>query len=1246
MRSDFLGDCSIFPDLPEALNQGQFITPRLNRAQCQAAIEKPAAVFGINLEPGLVNRILNEIHDDPDQLPVMQHALRRLWERTSVASSNEGGAVVPITQRQYEEIGGVSRALSCHADKVFSQLSGEHENVGDKRTAQCLFRALSERIAEKRDTRRPTSLQTIADIAQVSVSDVVRVIESFRHPDCCFVTPALGTNLTPGTLVDISHESLIRNWDRMRKWVADEAQSASTFRRLADTARLWRDQRAELLHGRELHAVRDWYRTQQPNKTWASRYDQDWDLAIEFFGTSSEADQSPDAPPSPEVREALEFDVLLVHEYRDLPTIETLARRLSIAAGLRVFFFRSELTPGTLLQVELESALARAAQAVICFGRGMPHLGAGPELQTTLDRAAPQRDDFRVIPLLLPEATIESVPPFWRDRVSVDFRKGLEDPEPLRRLIAGIRGQALTDPTARLPDEPVPYRGLAAFGAEHARFFFGRDTEIAQLVRDLVRQRFVAVVGPAGCGKSSLVAAGLWTETAAKCLQSENRPVLSHWHVLTVRPGSEPLESLAAALAFPDRTDLSRRLIDELRRTDDPDQALRSILTQRFPNDDYPVLLIVDQLEELFTLGKTFDNPPRATAGPQRRFLKSLWSLLSGLWTDGRARSLPSGVVSPPVRPNDAELFIGNLLGVIRSGDARLHVIATVREDGRKHDSTDQGLFEILRGPKLVLKELPPESLRAAVFLPAQRVGAWLEQGLADRLLADLAHQHGTLSLLQGVLLNLWHLRNGPCLTLSAYEEIGGIGGTLGKIAVALSGGGYRAAAFHLGALDVLNATGMLADVAVLSTVSGGTLIGAAYAIAVARGKDFSTFYREFYEQLYERPLEQACHILLGTESSRLPAPTLIVAQAEAFDRIFFHQAKFGEILDASLSIEEIAFNATDISAGVPFRFQRSGSPRTCIGSGRNPIPRQVAAEMRLADIVAASMCFPFGFEPIEFPNDFHWSNAPEIRCKLAEQDCFQSPIPLLDGEGADIQGLDSVLNGVERLEAKDAADRVGIILISDANSPQIEPFLPPADKPRPGGLCISLVVACVRLLFFAAVTSSLSLGWHLARTVHNGDARWWPDLVTIYLPFGLSLILATSLWWIMNTVKTKLTDRLSFAASRFLGRLPVRLFIEFLYRRLQTMSAISNDVLRKVVRGLNDRQLRLQGEYSERTLVNLVYNLTESQYRPRTGSPEWLEPTAEMQRIAFRASCMDTVFWFENERQQPVADSRRATVC
>jgi hypothetical protein len=117
MRSDFLGDCAQFRDLPEAMNDSQYLIPRLTRDQLQAAITGPVGVGNAQITPRLVNRLLNDVGDNPDQLPILQHALMRAWNYHKIGE--------PIDLRHYEAIGGMDKALSQHADEIYHQLPDE-----------------------------------------------------------------------------------------------------------------------------------------------------------------------------------------------------------------------------------------------------------------------------------------------------------------------------------------------------------------------------------------------------------------------------------------------------------------------------------------------------------------------------------------------------------------------------------------------------------------------------------------------------------------------------------------------------------------------------------------------------------------------------------------------------------------------------------------------------------------------------------------------------------------------------------------------------------------------------------------------------------------------------------------------------------------------------------------------------------------------------------------------------------------
>ena len=282
MRSDFLGDCALFTGLPEVLNDSQFLTPRLLREQRRMAIIGPAKVFGGDVEPALVNRMLNDMGADPDQLPVLQHALMRLW---TTAIEREDKPVL-LKLKDYEDLGGWDKILSNHADAAYNELTSNQQTI-----AEILFKSLSERSPEKRDTRRPVTLQTIADIADVEPEDVIPVINAFRHSDRSFLKPPLPQDLVPDTLIDISHESLIRQWQRMKEWVEQEAQSADTYRRLEQTALLQQNKRAGYLQGLEFHSAIQWKKLAKPSMAWASRYGQNYGLAMRFLETSEKREK-------------------------------------------------------------------------------------------------------------------------------------------------------------------------------------------------------------------------------------------------------------------------------------------------------------------------------------------------------------------------------------------------------------------------------------------------------------------------------------------------------------------------------------------------------------------------------------------------------------------------------------------------------------------------------------------------------------------------------------------------------------------------------------------------------------------------------------------------------------------------------------------------------------------------------------------------------------------------------------------
>lgn len=276
MRSDFLGQCARFRGLPEALNNAQYLVPRLTREQQREAIEGPIGMEGARITPQLVQRLLNDVGDDPDQLPVLQHALMRTWDQATDSRSKGE----PIDFPHYESSGAMKDTLDRDVERVFQEV-----DPSDRALVRRIFQRLVESSAKGEETRRPSPLSELVAVTGASEAKVREILKPFLSAG--FLT--LSQDDDP--IVDISHESLIRLWKSLKLWVAEEATSAQIYERLAGAAR----RKARPYQDPDLAEALRWRKDQLPNAPWAARYtplDSDaFDRALTFL-ERSEADEA------------------------------------------------------------------------------------------------------------------------------------------------------------------------------------------------------------------------------------------------------------------------------------------------------------------------------------------------------------------------------------------------------------------------------------------------------------------------------------------------------------------------------------------------------------------------------------------------------------------------------------------------------------------------------------------------------------------------------------------------------------------------------------------------------------------------------------------------------------------------------------------------------------------------------------------------------------------------------------------
>lgn len=341
MRSDFIGESAQYTRLIDHINKSSYVIPLMSRQQKRMAIEGPISVGGGRISDRLVNKLLQEIGNNQDQLPIMQHALMRTWEYW--IEHRESGEEIDI--RHYNAIGKISDALSLHADEAYDELTDK-----GKRIAEVLFKALTETGEDNFGIRRRSSIDEIAAIAGVSHLEVIEIVEHFRKPGRSLLMPALPIELSAESVLEISHESLMRIWTRLRIWVEEETESAKMYNRISEAAEMHQVGRSGLWRPPDLQLALNWQKKQLPTRQWAERYNEAFERANVFLETSK-------------VSYEAEQKSLELKQQRDLKKAKVMAMVLGFAAIIAIFMFVWAITRQIEAAKQEQKALAAAADA-------------------------------------------------------------------------------------------------------------------------------------------------------------------------------------------------------------------------------------------------------------------------------------------------------------------------------------------------------------------------------------------------------------------------------------------------------------------------------------------------------------------------------------------------------------------------------------------------------------------------------------------------------------------------------------------------------------------------------------------------------------------------------------------------------------------------------------------------------------------------------------------------------------------
>lgn len=333
---------------------------------------------------------------------------------------------------------------------------------------------------------------------------------------------------------------------------------------------------------------------------------------------------------------------------------------------------------------------------------------------------------------------------FQRARTLLGDELGIEPGPELRALELAIATQdpSLDPPpppptaTTEPDDDPntvPPYKGLVAFEPDDRALFFGRDALVAELGQQAARSRFVAVIGPSGSGKSSLLRAGVLPTLCDSTPEGSDG-----WRSVILVPGARPLAELAAGIA-PVLGCTTSTALDAL--ASEPVGLAK--LVRRDLGPGRRLAIVVDQFEELFTLCRD---------------------------------------------PEEQRQLVAALVHASGATDGAVTVVIALRADFYGHCAAFPAFARLLDAESVLLSPMEPDEIRAAIDGPADAASLHIEPGLTDLVLADLGGEPGALPLLSHALLETWKRRSRRTLTVTGYHAAGGVRGAIAQTAESVYG--------------------------------------------------------------------------------------------------------------------------------------------------------------------------------------------------------------------------------------------------------------------------------------------------------------------------------------------------------------------------------------------------------------------------------------------------------------------------
>jgi WD40 repeat protein len=277
IRSDLISVCERYRGFTDLLNNSNYLVSRMNREHFREVIVGPVKNAGAEIDNDLVELLIEEVNDRADQLPVLQHALMRTWMHWKEMDEPER----PIDYTDYSSTGTMKDAISRHSDEIYDRLSPDGKRICEK-----LFKIITGKGSDNKGVRYPSNIKTIRSAVRCTGDELIEVIEEFRNPTISVLTPHYSVPLDDDSIIDLSHESLIHLWDRLKKWVDEETSSVQMYLRLSEASALYQQGKTGLLKQPDLQLAINWREENKPSLWWAQKYNPAYERAMVYLRTS------------------------------------------------------------------------------------------------------------------------------------------------------------------------------------------------------------------------------------------------------------------------------------------------------------------------------------------------------------------------------------------------------------------------------------------------------------------------------------------------------------------------------------------------------------------------------------------------------------------------------------------------------------------------------------------------------------------------------------------------------------------------------------------------------------------------------------------------------------------------------------------------------------------------------------------------------------------------------------------------